>query len=141
MADDAHPFEVTHSIIVAGYDIDFAGIVSNIVYIRWLEDMRYKWLSTYMPLKEQVDLGVGPVLYSTFIEYHRPIRLFDEPVGRLWLKSIGKARWEVEAAITVGGKITTTATQTGVFVNLKTLRPVELPERLRADYNATQRAK
>jgi acyl-CoA thioester hydrolase len=27
------------------YDIDFAGIVSNIVYIRWLEDLRIQMLA------------------------------------------------------------------------------------------------
>ena len=31
---------VQHSFRVMTYDIDFAGIVSNISYIRWLEDLR-----------------------------------------------------------------------------------------------------
>lgn len=36
------PFELEIVLSVQTYDIDFAGIVSNIVYVRWLEDMRLK---------------------------------------------------------------------------------------------------
>ena len=32
------------------YDIDFAGIVSNIVFIRWLEDLRLALLDQTYPL-------------------------------------------------------------------------------------------
>jgi acyl-CoA thioester hydrolase len=38
------PFEVALDLPIKTYDIDFAGIVSNIVYIRWLEDLRLKIL-------------------------------------------------------------------------------------------------
>lgn len=34
------PFEVTLTIPVRPYDVDFLGIVHNLVYIRWLEDYR-----------------------------------------------------------------------------------------------------
>jgi len=34
------PFLIEVPLPVRTYDIDFAGIVSNIVYIRWLEDLR-----------------------------------------------------------------------------------------------------
>ena len=33
-------FLVEMPLKVQGYDIDVAGIVSNIVYVRWLEDLR-----------------------------------------------------------------------------------------------------
>jgi len=39
-------FEISTPIAIRTYDIDFAGIVSNIVYLRWLEDMRLLWLET-----------------------------------------------------------------------------------------------
>src|SRR5271156_3261879 len=44
------------------YDIDFNGHVSNIVYIRWLEDIRTIAFETIMPLKNCLDLGQTPVL-------------------------------------------------------------------------------
>ena len=35
---------------VQTYDIDFAGIVSNIVFIRWLEDLRLGLMDEAYPL-------------------------------------------------------------------------------------------
>ena len=46
------PLAVSAPIRVQGYDVDFAGIVSNIVYIRWLEDLRYQVLEAYYPLPQ-----------------------------------------------------------------------------------------
>ena len=51
------PLEVELTIPVRSYDIDFAGIVSNIVYIRWLEDLRLKWLDEHFPLDRQFKQG------------------------------------------------------------------------------------
>ena len=39
------PFEIALDLPIKTYDIDFAGIVSNIVYIRWLEDLRLKMIN------------------------------------------------------------------------------------------------
>jgi hypothetical protein len=50
---------------VQTYDIDFAGIVSNQVYIRWLEDLRLEFLDTYAPLDRLLADGLVPVLVST----------------------------------------------------------------------------
>ncbi len=58
IVQDSHnsdrPLEVELTIPVRSYDIDFAGIVSNIVYIRWLEDLRSKWLDEHFSLNKQV---------------------------------------------------------------------------------------
>jgi acyl-CoA thioesterase FadM len=40
MTDKTKPLSVELSLNVNTYDIDVAGHVNNIVYIRWLEDMR-----------------------------------------------------------------------------------------------------
>ena len=47
---------------VKTYDVDFAGIVSNIVYVRWLEDLRLELLARTCPLARLVAEGIGPVL-------------------------------------------------------------------------------
>src|SRR5690349_12582585 len=54
---------------VRTYDIDYAGIVSNIVYIRWLEDLRLELLERAYPLDRLVAGGLGPVLLETRIAY------------------------------------------------------------------------
>src|SRR5947208_6147204 len=54
----SRPLEVELLLAVRTYDIDFAGHVSNIVYIRWLEDLRLQFLNEHLPLQEQWANGV-----------------------------------------------------------------------------------
>ena len=117
--------------MVKTYDIDFAQIVSNIVYVRWLEDLRLAFLEAYYPMADLVADGFSPVLAKTEIEYHRAVRLLDKPTGRMWAGKIERVRWQVRAEFVVDGVVTTTAVQAGYFVSLDTFRPVRLPERLR----------
>jgi acyl-CoA thioester hydrolase len=123
--------EITLPIPVRTYDIDFAGIVSNIVYIRWLEDLRLTMLANYLPLDMQMEQGWGPVLMSTNIEYKRPIRLFDKVVGHMWVSQIGNTSYTIDAEFVANGEIATTATQRGVFVDMKSMRPVRIPDHVR----------
>ena len=128
--DDARPLLVELALPVRTYDIDFAGVVSNIVYIRWLEDQRLKLLEEHLPLKEQWEQQIVPALAATQIEYRRPIRLFDAPLGRMWMSEVGRVKWTVRAEIWLDGKLAAAAAQTGAFVSLATLRPVVLPDQL-----------
>src|SRR5947207_7702310 len=65
------------------YDIDFAGIVSNIVFIRWLEDLRLGLLDQVYPLTQALAEDVAPILLSTRINYRRPVIIADRLVGRM----------------------------------------------------------
>jgi acyl-CoA thioester hydrolase len=121
------PLEVELPFRVGTYDIDFAGVVSNIVYLRWLEDLRLKLLDEFLPLEGLIEQGCTPILVSTQIQYLRPTRLFDRPHGRMWMSAASRARWTLEAEIRVEGQVVATAVQTGAFVNLVTLRPIPLP--------------
>lgn len=120
------PFGVELAIPVRGYDIDFAGIVSNIVYIRWLEDLRMALLATYFPFEECVRLGVTPVILQTTISYHQAVRMFDPVVGRIWVTAMGKTRWEIAAEFVVGERVMASATQRGCFISLATGRPAPI---------------
>jgi acyl-CoA thioester hydrolase len=120
---------------VQTYDIDFAGIVSNQVYIRWLEDLRLEFLDTYAPLERQLAQGFVPVLVSTEISYKRALRLFDRPRGRLWMVEMGRVRWTLEAAITNEGSIAATARHVCAFVDSTTLRPRPVPADFRAAFD------
>ena len=134
------PFYVRLALPVRGYDIDFAHIVSNIVYVRWLEDLRTAMLEQYFPLDQQVANNYVPVVMSTHIEYKRPVAMFDQPVGHMWIKSFEKVRWINEAAIVVGSKVVAQATQIGVFVRLDSKRPIPLPAELRRRFEQHGRA-
>jgi acyl-CoA thioester hydrolase len=134
------PLEVSTPLVIHTYDIDFAGIVSNIVYIRWLEDLRLMMLDAYMPLHEQMAKGHVPVLAETNIQYKRPLRMFDKPIAYMWVAGFGGVRWTLGAEFVLDGVVTTAATQTTVFVDSQTMRPVPPPEHLVARDHTEQAA-
>lgn len=117
---------------VKSYDIDVAGIVSNIVYVRWLEDLRLVMLETYLPLKEQMEDGIVPAILTTHVEYKRAILMHDSVVGRMWLSGLSKIRWQVEADFLVGDQLAAHAQQEGCFISLAGHRPARLPAKLTA---------
>jgi acyl-CoA thioester hydrolase len=130
------PFEVELTFTVGTYDIDFAGIVSNLVYLRWLEDLRLAMLEAHLPLEEQLAGGTTPVLLSTQIEYVRAVRLFQRPHGRMWVADVGKARWTLEAEITVEDRVVARARQVLASVRLSDFRPLPAPALLRDAFRA-----
>ena len=67
---------------VNGYDIDAMGIVSNIVYIRWFEDL----------YSDMMNQQISPILMNTEAEYKTPITIHDKPVGRCYLVKASKLR-------------------------------------------------
>jgi len=125
------PLQIERPFPVRTYDIDFAGHVSNLVYVRWLEDLRLAMLEAYLPLSRLLGEGRAPVLGMTHIEYKRPILLFDEVVGRMWVDEMGRAKLTLGAEFSANGNLAATATQAGVFVDLATKKPTEVPRPLR----------
>lgn len=128
------PLELQVAIPVKSYDIDFAGIVNNIVYVRWLEDLRLKFLNENLPLSKQIEQGYVPVIASTEIEYKRPVKLIDQVIGRLWLRNLGRYKWTVQAEILANNVLAAVAIQKGAFVNLENGRPVLVPEEIKQKY-------
>ena len=132
------PLEISLEFPVKTYDIDFAGIVSNIVYIRWLEDLRLKMLESYLPLEKLMAEGYCPIINSTEIKYKKALRMFDQPVGKMWVAELGRSRCSLQAEIYLNDQIVTLATQVGFFINLKTMRPMPIPERLKHIYQQAE---
>ena len=127
---------VTLPISVMTYDIDYAQIVHNAVYIRWLEDLRTALIRDAYSIEELLAGGISPILTRTTIEYRLPVRFGDDVLGAMWVAELERTRWTIEAEITVGGELRTWARQQGYFADLKKLRPVRVPERLRALWRA-----
>mgnify|MGYP003388021920 CR=1 FL=1 len=82
--------EVGSDIYVGTYDIDFAGHVSNIVYLRWFEALRLQIFDKYYPLEELMDDGFLPIISAHYVEYKRAVNLFDKPTGIFVAKSTMK---------------------------------------------------
>jgi acyl-CoA thioester hydrolase len=127
------PLEITLSIAVRTYDIDFASIVSNIVYIRWLEDLRLQMLAEYFPLDTAMQtMNIAPVLLRSEIDYKRAIRLFDAVQGRMWLAEAGPVRQVLAAEFTVAGRLHAAARQTTCFIDRTSGQPVPTPPAIRS---------
>ncbi|HLF29375.1 MAG TPA: thioesterase family protein [Anaerolineae bacterium] len=127
------PREIRHSFKVMTYEIDFAGVVSNIVYIRWLEDLRNLFAEQALPLGDLLHRGLAPTLVRTEIDYLAPVRYADVVDARMWMEKTGRAKFVLgaEFASRASGQVTARAKQIGVFVSLETLRPVPLPDEYR----------
>lgn len=62
------------------YDIDAMGIVSNIVYVRWFEDLRTAFINQYMTYSEMMKFNISPILMRTESDYKVPLTIHDKPV-------------------------------------------------------------
>lgn len=122
--------EVRQAFKVMTYDIDFVSIVSNIVYIRWLEDLRNLFAEQALSLGDALSRGLAATLTRTEIDYRYPVRFPDVVDGRMWLESAERARYVLAAEFVSSAtqKVVATARQTGVFVSIESGRPVRLPQ-------------
>ena len=124
------PLEVSLEFPVRTYDIDFAGVVSNIVYIRWLEDLRLTILESYYPLEKLLSVGLAPTLVETHIRYQRPIKITDKASSRMWVSKLTRLKFIFTAEIFVNGELAVTAEQVGCLIDMSTGRPAPMPEEL-----------
>jgi acyl-CoA thioester hydrolase len=113
------------------YDIDFAGIVSNIVFIRWLEDLRLGLMDRAYPLLRALAEDIAPILLSTQIDYRRPVTIADPLIGRIRVAGLTRVRWQLAAEFIVGGAMHAEARQEGLFMRLSTRKPIAIPEPIR----------
>lgn len=128
------PSTVRVPIRVMTYDIDYANIVHNAVYIRWMEDLRTELILGAYSIEAMVADGFSPILTKTEIEYRLPVRFGEEVEGLMWVSNLSRVRWTVEAEIKVGEQVRTFSRQQGYFADLKTLRPIRIPDKLRAQW-------
>ena len=121
------PLLVEKKIQIYGYDIDLMGIVSNLVYPRWFEDLRTLFLDTYWPLEEMLSKRQSPAILTTHLEFKAPLTISDKPVGRLWLAEVGKVRWRVHVEIATDHRLHCRGYQEGIVFDLDKRKPVRLP--------------
>jgi acyl-CoA thioester hydrolase len=132
-----NPFELTKEIEIQGYDIDYGGVVSNIVYIRWMDDMRTALLKDHYPTSQMAKDGIAPVVNKTAAHYKRPAFFGDRLTATIRMNMLAKVRWEIEAEIINGeGKTVFSVVQSGAFINLNTGTLCSVPKIL-ADKWAT----
>ncbi len=102
------------------YEIDAAGHVNNIVYVKWLEDLRCKLFDQILPLDHLIYWHLYPVVVFTQIEYKKQLMLNDSPDGIIILESIHHNVMIFKFKFWYEEKIYSTALQKCVLMNLKT---------------------
>jgi len=122
---------VERDLPIRTYDIDFAGIVGNIVYVRWLEDLRLAMMEEAYPIARALAEDVAPILLETRIAYERPVTIHDALKGRMWVTGMGRIKWHLAAEFVVGDAVHARAEQVGLFIRLSTRRPIAPPLPLR----------
>ncbi|MBU0943058.1 MAG: acyl-CoA thioesterase [Proteobacteria bacterium] len=119
------------------YHIDFAGHVSNIVYIQWMEIGRLKLLEAVgMPVHEVIaSLGLFPTLVKTEIRYRRQLFLGDRVGVEVWLSRLQQVSAIMEFRFYNGkGELIADGRQTGLFVDAKSHQPRALDQKSRAGF-------
>jgi acyl-CoA thioester hydrolase len=126
--------EVSHIFQIMTYDIDAAGVLNNVVYVRWLEDLRNYFAEQILPISEAYKRGLAPALARTELDYLAPVQFPDKLEGRMGMLEHGRAKFVLWGEFTsqATAQVTVRARQIAVFVDLKTLRPMALPPEFRA---------
>jgi acyl-CoA thioester hydrolase len=120
--------KISINLEVYTYQIDFAGHMSNIVYIEWMEIARIKLLEAIgLPTQEVAKAGFIPVLVHTEISYKKPLYLGDRAQVDLWLEELNNASAIMAIQVTnQAGEIAAAGRQKGIFLETATQRPKRL---------------
>ncbi|MFZ0456318.1 MAG: acyl-CoA thioesterase [Ignavibacteriaceae bacterium] len=104
------------------YDIDIAGHVNNIVYVKWIEQLRTKLFNKYFNLQDLLSNNLYPVVITTNINYKKYLKLFDKPVGTMSIEYCNHGIIELKSVIKRKKEIIALGRQMCVLLNLKTGR-------------------
>ena len=110
--------KIKHRLQINTYDIDIAGHVNNIVYIRWYEDLRTKLFNRHFNLQTLLKENLYPVVVSTNIVYKKSLKLFDEPIGYMNLIGFNHGIITLKVEIKLEEKLVALGEQKCVLMDL-----------------------
>ncbi|XOB65709.1 acyl-CoA thioesterase [Deferribacteres bacterium DY0037] len=116
---------------IYAYDVDYMGIVHNIVYLRWLEKIRTDFLNEHYSITDAINTGISPIIAKTEMTYHRPVRITDKAFAHLKVEEIGRSKWVISMEIHVEGELYFRADQSGMFYDINKRRPARTPAHVR----------
>jgi acyl-CoA thioester hydrolase len=119
---------------VRSYELDFAGIVNNAVFLNYLEEARLDFLRQHhFDLFAMTQAGVVPVVAKATIEYKSPAHGNDVLIIKGTIPKIGKTSMLMQYEITSrnDGRLVAQAETLLVFVNDQG-KPTAIPQQLRS---------
>ena len=126
------------------FHIDFAGHVSNITYIEWMEIGRLKLLDAIgLPVTRIIEeLGLLPTLIKTEIQYKKQLFLGDRVRVEMWLSRLRNISANIDFHFyNSSGELTAEGRQTGLFIDRKTHMPTPLNNKAHAGFKRFLAAK
>jgi acyl-CoA thioester hydrolase len=117
---------------VRSYELDFAGIVNNAVYLNYLEEARLDFLRQHnFDFFAMTKEGVVPVIAKAAIEYKSPARGNDVLIVKGSIPKMGRTSllMQYEIRSRNDGRLVALAETLMVFVNQRG-RPTAIPEKL-----------
>ena len=112
------------------FDTDCAGVVHNIVYLRFIEIARTHLAEQLgMSLGEMASTQTFPVVVRTEIDYRRPARLGDKLLIHGWLESVERLRFwcGFEVRRPADDTLIATSRQMLAVIQMPAGKPVRLP--------------
>ena len=101
------------------YDIDIAGHLNNVVYIKWMEELRNLLFEDILNFASFIEEGFYSVVISTSIKYKEEIRFNEKPIGRIRLEDYKQGVLKFVFDFIVKDSIVARAEQKCVIMNLK----------------------
>jgi acyl-CoA thioester hydrolase len=116
---DEDKYKASFNIEIKTYEIDAAGHVNNIVYIKWLEDLRCKLFEQILPIDTLLCRDLYPAVISTNITYKKQVKLSDRLAGFIWVENIRHNIMTLKFNFISSGNICAFAEQKCVIMNLE----------------------
>ncbi len=119
------------SLLPRAEDIDDAGHVSNIVYVRWMQDLAIAHSNSHgWDQPRYVNFGGIFVVKRHEIDYGYSVKLGDVVLGHTWIESMKAVSCVRRTEIVVGDHKAITAATTWVMINAASGRPQRIPEEI-----------
>jgi acyl-CoA thioester hydrolase len=130
--------KIEFNVPIYTFQIDFAGHVSNIVYIQWMEIARTELLRAIgLAVEDLFEKGIAPILKSTEIVYKEALYLGDQVRVQVWLSELRHASARMEIRFYKDGDVlAASGSQLGLFFDLKAMRPYRLSREMRTAFQS-----
>jgi acyl-CoA thioester hydrolase len=114
-------------------DTDAGGVVYHANYVNFMERARTEWLRDlgYSHMEMMNNLGVMFVVRSIKLDYLKPALLDDSLTITAQVKEIGRSRVTLTQTVVRGEELLTEGEVHLVCVDVKTFKPVSVPDVLR----------
>jgi acyl-CoA thioester hydrolase len=118
-------------------DTDAGGVVYHASYVNFMERSRTEWLRTfgYSNAGLMKELGMVFVVRSLKMDYLKPALLDDLVTVTAQIKEIGRSRVSILQTVLRGEDVLIEGEVHLVCVDMKTFKPVSVPEVLRKHWD------